>query len=656
MQGTTTQSNQTSGNEEGGIEELYKKISSDIMPERKRHCTIDKMRGSMGKSYTEISNDQFWPNAEVPWSFVSIGYGWVHDVGIHSDEKVGLRRSEINTIMSAMKQIEENTCIKFIHKNPDQLRLIKGQPWLFIARDAQPHSCQLQYISSNLVGKDINGMGDIYKKIGWQTECFEGGYSYLGSDSPQVLVFSQTPRLNYLDQNDIGFAIHELLHALGLGHTQKRQDSSQHIEIKWNNIEPSWQDQYESCFSCSLYNDYNTKYDCMSIMHYRDYMGLTQDALNNDGKSMVARRAGCDLSSSNNVLTNTDVGILNKMYCSSSPLLNAVISTNYPQQYPDNEDKEYPITVDEGHVVKITFTNFDIEPQSNCAFDWVQVLDGDGTILLDMSCGELERFDITSKTNHATIKFHSDGSERYTGFRAVYKAVKPIPPPVNGVWSDWRRYGPCSNQKDGKSPCYMKRFRFCNNPAPQHGGADCPGSNEDSRLCNVIHPNRHPNCVIVGGWTSWSISSCNSDCTLTRTRSCTNPSPVNAKECAGADIESSGCTGGDCLGNTITSPNYPNNYNNNELITTPIEVPIGYTIELSFTAFDVEYQYNCWWDYLKVIDSDGTTELAKLCGDSLPSPIKSSGNKLTLVFRSDHIVPRPGYKASWKKVSLPQAG
>ena len=87
------------------------------------------------------------------------------------------------------------------------------------------------------------------------------------------------------------------------------------------------------------------------------------------------------------------------------------------------------------------------------------------------------------------------------------------------------------------------------------------------------------------------------------------------------------CTGGDCPSSTtgtIKSTNYPANYPDNADLTFPLVVEDGSQIELTFTAFDLEANSNCAYDYVKVLDTDGTTQLAKLCGDSLPSKIKSS--------------------------------
>ena len=110
------------------------------------------------------------------------------------------------------------------------------------------------------------------------------------------------------------------------------------------------------------------------------------------------------------------------------------------------------------------------------------------------------------------------------------------------------------------------------------------------------------------------------------------------------------CTGGDCPSSTtgtIKSTNYPANYPDNADLTFPLVVEEGSQIELTFTAFDLEANSNCAYDYVKVLDTDGTTQLAKLCGDSLPSKIKSSGNKLTVVFHSDVDINKKGFQATW---------
>ena len=54
---------------------------------------------------------------------------------------------------------------------------------------------------------------------------------------------------------------------------------------------------------------------------------------------------------------------------------------------------------------------------------------------------------------------------------------------VNGGWGSWGSYGSCSVT----CPTGTKtRIRACDNPAPIHGGLDCPGSDTDTASCTMV--------------------------------------------------------------------------------------------------------------------------------------------------------------------------
>merc|ERR1719450_1248163 len=303
------------------FKEMYANVSSQIRNEYKHTCGIDtleaNMRMSRTRSWTNMDDTEFWANARINWNFVSTGDSYAQ-YAITTDADLGLTKDDVDTVIAAMRQIEEKTCIEFRRVAPT-----RGQPWLLVSRDARQSdlSCQLEKVKS-LINTNIAGLGKIYNRLQWSDKCFKGAYAWYGSASPQNFVISQT-RVSNDNQNDIGLVIHELLHNLGLGHTQKRQDADQHIEIQWNNIKADSRSQYEPCIEandprCRRYNDYGTDYDCSSIMHYLDYFFLTPQARATGGKTMIA---------------NTDITLLNKMYCADQSVEQnyLVASPNYPE-------------------------------------------------------------------------------------------------------------------------------------------------------------------------------------------------------------------------------------------------------------------------------------------------------------------------------------
>jgi len=100
----------------------------------------------------------------------------------------------------------------------------------------------------------------------------------------------------------------------------------------------------------------------------------------------------------------------------------------------------------------------------------------------------------------------------------------------------------------------------------------------------------------------------------------------------------------------IKSKNYPEKYPNDNDETWQLEVPEGSIIRLTFEDFELERRHlfagSC-YDFVIVIDSDGTTELGKFCEKITPAPITSTGNKLTVVFHSDGSRVYKGFKAKW---------
>ncbi|KAK0079336.1 hypothetical protein PV326_008800, partial [Microctonus aethiopoides] len=110
---------------------------------------------------------------------------------------------------------------------------------------------------------------------------------------------------------------------------------------------------------------------------------------------------------------------------------------------------------------------------------------------------------------------------------------------VNGGWSAWSSWSECHSRcaKGGQ-----RRTRTCTNPAPMNDGQPCLGPAVQKMDCNSACP------AIDGGWSRWSAwSICGSDCTHTRTRTCDEPTPSHGgRHCQGRDTSVANCTGGMC--------------------------------------------------------------------------------------------------------------
>ena len=100
-------------------------------------------------------------------------------------------------------------------------------------------------------------------------------------------------------------------------------------------------------------------------------------------------------------------------------------SPNYPGNYPDNLRKLDIIDVEEGLVVAMQFSAFDVQYESTCLFDHVTIKNGDGTTLMEKTCGSSLPAAVTSTSNRVEIYFHTDYWDSYSGWRLTWRAVTP---------------------------------------------------------------------------------------------------------------------------------------------------------------------------------------------------------------------------------------
>ena len=116
-----------------------------------------------------------------------------------------------------------------------------------------------------------------------------------------------------------------------------------------------------------------------------------------------------------------------------------VTSPNYPNNYPNGLNKTQTIRVEKGLIISLQFTAFDIEAEYDydydtyeydydsliCPFDHLTITDGDGTTLMEKSCGSTLPANITSSSNIVKLLFTTDDWGTKTGWSVSWSAVTP---------------------------------------------------------------------------------------------------------------------------------------------------------------------------------------------------------------------------------------
>ena len=106
-----------------------------------------------------------------------------------------------------------------------------------------------------------------------------------------------------------------------------------------------------------------------------------------------------------------------------------VTSPNHPNNYPNDLRQTNTIEVEEGLIVEMQFTAFDVGSYCGsyyCGCDHLTIKNGDGTTLMEKTCGSLLPAAVTSTSNIVEIYFHTDHwSGSYSGWRLTWRAVTP---------------------------------------------------------------------------------------------------------------------------------------------------------------------------------------------------------------------------------------
>ncbi|XP_025834353.1 cubilin-like, partial [Agrilus planipennis] len=110
----------------------------------------------------------------------------------------------------------------------------------------------------------------------------------------------------------------------------------------------------------------------------------------------------------------------------------------------------------------------------------------------------------------------------------------------------------------------------------------------------------------------------------------------------------------------ISSPNFPEHYQNDLEFTVRIISPPRFRIVIEFDRIDLEYQPACLYDYVELISlkrgKEDKESGVKLCGsydtDMHRFDHVSSGNEMTIKFHSDYSISGSGFSLRWRAVDV----
>merc|ERR1712142_259599 len=109
----------------------------------------------------------------------------------------------------------------------------------------------------------------------------------------------------------------------------------------------------------------------------------------------------------------------------SSAQKGSIISENYPDNYPDNvyEKRTTIRASNPDDILQINFIDFKLERVYGYrCYDWLKIQDGDGTVLLDKTCGDNKPRPVTSNTDTVVIIFNSDSYDTEKGFKINWES------------------------------------------------------------------------------------------------------------------------------------------------------------------------------------------------------------------------------------------
>ncbi|CAL1529132.1 unnamed protein product [Lymnaea stagnalis] len=401
---------------------------------------------------------------------------------------------------------------------------------------------------------------------------------------------------------------------------------------------------------------------------YVEFLGNSQYSARLGKKYCKAEDAGVLVQSNSNLLTihfRTDesiqyqgVSISLLQGCGGyMPISTGIISSpNYPADYPSQQNCSWKVSVNTGKTIRLTFDQpFNIADTGICSNDYLKLLNGftqtSPPLIVNGSsntngtyCGMTAPQGLTTSSSYLFAQFVSDGAGSGAGFSFNFSEISvtcgghlrltnsitsgyfmspnyPQDYPEN-VDCTWIITSPMTERIkiDFEETFYIEPHNYCDwDYLVFHDGGTLVSPRIGQPLCGSTLPGT-------------VLSTENIILARFRTDNSRVHPGFKAKysiaTCGGRIRASNG---------VITSPKYPDNYDNNQECEWFIVGPIGHFLTINVTSLNIQSSENCSADVLEVRDGNATdNSLFRSCGlnDALQS-IETSDNIAYVRFKSD---------------------
>ncbi|XP_024431584.2 cubilin [Desmodus rotundus] len=328
-------------------------------------------------------------------------------------------------------------------------------------------------------------------------------------------------------------------------------------------------------------------------------------------------------------------------------------SPGYPNTYPPSKECIWYIRTAPGSSIQLTIHDFDVEYHQSCNFDVLEIYGGPDfqSPRIAQLCARRSSenpMQVSSTGNELAIRFKTDSFIGGRGFNVSWQAV---PGGCGGIFQ--------APSGEIHSPNY---------PSPYRSNTDCSWVIRVERhhrvLLNFTDFDLEPqdSCIIAHDGLSSATARLARVCGR---QQLTNPITSSGNGLfvrfqSGPSRQSRGfrahfqqICGDYILTNsfdTVSSPLFPAKYPDNQNCSWIIQAQPPFShITLSFTHFGLESSTACTEDFLEILDGnyDDAPLRGRYCGSSMPHPITSFSNALTLRFISDATVNADGFHATY---------